>query len=139
MDNILIFKTASDNVMNRLLNELQKQRSFKYCLIQSSTLNSYYSKYEDIKFIDIKQEGFYNISDDIVKSLSQKKFEKIYIPITGVRANNFGNVIEICNKLHFNELVFFNCDGEKSIVRKKSSFIERLIKVYINVIEFLYR
>lgn len=139
MGNILIFKTASDVVMKRLFEELRVEKSKKICLIQSSLLSTFQVNYPDVLFVDSKREGFYGIEDVVMRPLKEMEFEKIYIPTTGVRANNFGNIIELCKGLFFRELVFYNCNGEHSVIKKKNHFSEILIKMYINFVEILHK
>lgn len=139
MSNILIFKTASDVVMKRLFDELQTEKSKKICLIQSSLVSTFQGNYPDVLFVDSKREGFYGIEDAVMQPLKEIEFEKIYIPTTGVRATNFGNIIDLCKGLSFQELVFYNCNGEHSVIKKKSHFSEMLIKMYINFVEMLHK
>lgn len=139
MEKVLIFKTASDAIMERLFTELQSLQCEKICLIQTSLKDIYQKKYPYILFIDIEKEGFYEIPKEVLLLVQKMKINKIYIPTTGVRAINFGNIIELCNKLCYKELIFYNSNGEESIVRKKGAFVEWLIKIYIGLIELLYR
>lgn len=139
MASILIFKTASDIVMKQLFEKLQKEKEEKICLIQSSLKNEFQKKYTDICFKDIGKEGFYEIEYSVIQSLKKFNFEAIYIPTTGVRANNFGNIIEICKNFSYKKLVFYNSNGESNVVTKKNCFIELLIKIYIGFIEMLYK
>ena len=139
MDKVLVFKTASDAIMERLFTELQSKECEKICLIQTSLKEIFQKKYPEISFIDIKKEGFYDISDEVLQSVEETKLDKIYIPTTGVRATNFGNIMEICNKLCYKELIFYNSNGEESVVKKKGVFIEWLINIYIRLIELLYK
>lgn len=139
MEKVLIFKTASDAIMERLFTELQSKECEKICLIQTSLKEIFQKKYPEISFIDIQKEGFYDIPDEILQPVQEMNLKKIYIPTTGVRATNFGNIIELCNKICYKELVFFNSNGEESVVKKKGVFIEWLINIYIRLIELLYK
>lgn len=139
MEKVLIFKTASDAIMERLFTELQSKECEKICLIQTSLKEIFQKKYPEISFIDIQKEGFYDISDEVLQPVQEMNLKKIYIPTTGVRATNFGNIIELCNKICYKELVFFNSNGEESVVKKKGVFIEWIINIYIRLIELLYK
>lgn len=139
MEKVLIFKTASDAIMERLFTELQSKECEKICLIQTSLKDIFQKKYPEISFIDIQKEGFYDIPNEVMQPIQETKLDKIYIPTTGVRATNFGNIMELCNKLCYKELIFYNSNGEKNIVRKKGASAEWLIKIYIGLIEHLYR
>lgn len=139
MDNILIFKTASDATIHRLFEQLRFEKSRKICLIQSSLKDNFQKKYHFVSFIDIKREGFYGIEDSVIQQLKEIKYEKIYIPITGVRATNFGNIVELCTKFSYEELVFYNCNAEQSIIKKQNRFKEKLIKIYISLVEMTYK
>lgn len=139
MDKVLVFKTASDAIMERLFTELQAKECEKICLIQTSLKDIFQKKYPEISFIDIQKEGFYEIKSEVLQPVQKMKLDRIYIPTTGVRATNFGNIMELCNKFCYEELIFYNSNGEESIVRKKGAFVEWLIKIYIGLIELLYR
>lgn len=140
MKNILIFKTASDVIMNRLFEELQMmEKSKKLCLVQTSVISDFQKKYPYVQFIDIRKEFFYGLDDSVINPLKEIAFEKIYIPTTRVRVNNYGNIVDICAKLSYQELVFYNCNGEQRIVKKKSRIEEMLIKLYISFVEMLHR
>lgn len=138
MKKILIFKTASENVMNQLFNDLDTDCVDKYCLIQSSSVDNYTVKYPKLNLIDIHQEGFYNLSEKVLQEIKMYFFDIIYIPTTSTRANNFGNILEIIVQLNYRQIVFFNCNGEISVVKKKSKLQEKLISVYINLIDKIH-
>ncbi len=138
MKNFLILNTASENVTFNLFKELCSEDAEKYCLIQSSKLDKYQSRYKDIQFIDICKEGFYDISENILNNIKKYHFDIVYIPTTSVRATNFGNILEIINKLNYEKIIFFNCDGEKSTVNKMGKLQEKLIKLYISLLNNLY-
>lgn len=139
MEKILILKTASDIIVDNLLEKLLHQNNEKICMIQTSARAKFEKKYPNVKFIDIKKEGFYEIADEILQPIQKMKFERIYIPTTGTRANNFGNILKLCNELNFKELFFYNSNGEGNIVKKKTAFTEWMIKNYIELIEFFYK
>lgn len=139
MNNILIFKTASDVVLKKLFIELKNKEAKKYCLIQSSLINNFQKEYKDVEFIDIQQEGFYNISDNVLEVIQNILFTEIYIPTTGPRAMNFGNILEIVCSLNYKKIIFYNCNGERNIIKKKSQLEEKLIRLYINLINLIYR
>lgn len=139
MDNILIFKTASDSVLDKLLEELSSKKQRKYCIIQSSLINIYSQKYKDIQFIDIQKEGFYDISRDVLKVIKNISFTEVYIPTTGPRAMNFGNILEIVEQLNYRKIIFYSCNGGKNIINKKSKLEEKMIRLYIYLIHLIYR
>ena len=139
MNNILIFKTSSENVLIKLFEDLKDIKGKKYCLIQSSLIKIFQKKYADIEFLDIQQEGFYNVSQDIMSSIKQKYFDKVYIPATGPRPTNFGNILKIVNDLDCGEIVFYNCSGEEKTVKRKSKLEEKFIRGYIKLVQFFYR
>lgn len=125
-------------IVDKLLNTLRDSTDKKYCLIQSGRLASYQKKYPEIVFIDIEKESFYDVSDHVLKPIKGIHFEKIYIPVTGVKAYNFGNVMEIIVELDYNILSFFYSNGESHEISKINRFHEYLCKKYIQVISYLY-
>lgn len=138
MKKVLIFKTASDTVMNGLLSTMEDAVCDKYCLIQSSLLSRFKIKYPNFKFIDIQQEGFYDIQQEIIDNIKQIYFNTIYIPVSSVRAINFSNIIEIIGKLNYEQIVFYNCNGEEKVIKKMSKLQEWIIKQYIYIVSKIY-
>lgn len=138
MKRYLILTTATDAVTSKLLRELDIYTAEKYCLIQSSLLENYQKQYKGIRFIDINRESFYNMPESILDDIKKIHFDIVYVPVTNVRATNYGHVLEIINKLDYGEIVFYNCKGEKSVIEKKGRLQEKLIKMYINLIGCLY-
>ena len=139
MNNVLILKTASDVVLHKLFEELKNEDSKKYCFIQSSLINKFQKEYVEIEFIDIHQEGFYNISDSVLEEIKKISFAEIYIPTTSPRAINFGNILDLVCNLNYEKIIFFNCNGEKKEIKKKQKWEEKIIKLYILLIQIMYR
>ena len=138
MRKVLAFKTASEAVMDSLLRELRQEYAVT-CCIQTSLIDLYKQKYQDVSFFDIEQEGFYDLSDEVITRLQLENYDSIWIPSTGVRATNFGNIMSICKRLQYQKMIFYNCNGEKNIVKKKSVLQEKIIYLYIRMVEKIYK
>lgn len=137
MDNVLVFKTAVDFVTDGLFDFLGSKDIKIYCCIQSSSISRYSAMYPNVHFIDIKRDGFYDIPEDVIAYLQKIAFEKIYIPTTNVKAYNFGNVIELVDRLDYKIIEFYNCKGESCIIYKMSKIKEYCIKIYIKILKIL--
>lgn len=138
MSNILIFKTASDVILTQIFEEVKNKESKKYCLIQSSIIKKFQKEYNEIEFIDIQQEVFYNIPNNVLEVIQNILFSEIYIPTTGLSAMYYGNIVKIVNNLNYEVLVFYNCKGEKLYLKKKSELKQKLIRLYIYMVYLIY-
>lgn len=138
MTNILILKTATDSILNNLFNDLKEKIEVKYCLIPSSLKDTFQQKYKNINFIDIHEEEFYDVSSLVLDEIKEKNFDEVYIPITNIRPTNYGNILRLINELSFKKIIFYNCNREKKIIRRKRKIEECLIKVYVNLIKLVY-
>lgn len=136
MQNILIFKTSSDNTMYRLFQELGKRNID--CLIQSSQMGRYQVKYPYINFIDIQQEGFYNLSSEIITQISSKVYAQLYVTFSGTKGYNYGNVMELVDMVNFKSAFFYNCNGDKVRIPKKNVIKDMLCRLYVKWIGFVY-
>ena len=138
MEKVLIFKTASDNVMNQLFDKVSNENAEIDCLIQNSLIEQYKEKYENINFINIYKEGFYNVSSDVIDPIKSVCYNKIFIPLTGAHGHNFGNIIDIITQLSFKNGYFYNCNGELIEIPQYGFWQDWLCRCYIRLIGLIY-
>lgn len=129
MGHILIFKTSTDATMKRLISELDKQEID--CLIQSSQIGRYNAEYPYINFIDICQEGFYDLPLEIIDRISSKLYDQVYVTFSGIKGHNYGNVMELVCKVNYKHAFFYNCNGDKTEIPKKNLIKDTLCSLYI--------
>lgn len=136
MDKILVFKTAADGTMKRLFHDLEREEID--CLIQSSQIARYREEYPSVRFIDICKEGFYDLPPEVMKAISGKNYEQLYVTFSGIKGHNFGNVMELVAKVHFNKAFFYNCNGDRVEIPRQNVIKDRLCRAYIGFVSFLY-
>ena len=136
---VLVLKTSADATMQKLLNELCNDTNKQIdCLIQSSQVIRYQKEYPDINFIDICKERFENLPSDVTSMVTNKKYDQLYITLSGVNAYNFWNVMELVNKIRYKTAFFYNCNGVKMKIPRKNIIKDTLCKWYINWIRRIY-
>lgn len=129
---IIVLKTASDTVVDRLLDEIKNHRNID-CLIQPSNIERYKTKYPEINYINIQRERFEYLAEGILSEIEKKSYRILYIPHAGVQPYNFGNVILLASHINHKKIIFYSENGEKREIRKKgkmSSFLNRLMITY---------
>lgn len=137
VENILIFRTSADATIHKLIDELKKNRDREIdCLIQSSQLQRYKADYPYINFIDIRGERFENLPLDVIELICSKRYNNLYITLTGEKAYNFWNVIEIVNKVRFKRGFFYNCNGQKIEIPGKNILKDTICRLYIRQSKF---
>ena len=136
MNKILAFKTSTDATIKRLFQELGQEDID--CLIQSSQLNRYQEEYPVINFIDIQQEGFYDLPFEVIGKISSKTYDQIYVTFSGIKGHNYGNVMELVDKVAFKKAFFYNCNGDKIEIPKKNRLKDSICRIYIGWIGFIY-
>ncbi len=137
MSGILIFKTSTDGTMKRLFEELGKKDID--CLIQSSQMQRYQAEYPYINFIDIRKEGFYDLSPEVKERISSKTYDKVYVTFSGIKGHNYGNIMELVSGVNCKSAFFYNCNGDKVEIPKKNFIKDVLCRLYIKWIGVLYR
>ncbi len=136
---VLVLKTSTDTTMQKLLNELCNDTNKQIdCLIQSSLVIRYQKEYPDINFIDICKERFENLPSDVTSMVTNKKYDQLYITLSGVNAYNFWNVMELVNKIRYKTAFFYNCNGVKMKIPRKNIIKDTLCKWYINWFRRIY-
>jgi len=133
---VLVLKTSSDRTMEQLFRELDGKKVD--CLIQSSQFARYKEKYPSVHFIDICQEGFYDLSINITKAIVEKEYDQLYVTLSGIKGHNYGNVMELVSKVRFKKAFFYNCNGDKVEIPVPNVIKDKLCRVYIAVVSFWY-
>lgn len=136
MGDILVFRTSTDATMKRLFQDLGKEKID--CLIQSSQINKYKTKYSYINFIDIFQESFYDVPDEVVHMMCQKVYDQVYVTFSGTTGHNYGNVMELLSKMNYKSAFFYNCNGDKFEIHRKHILKDMICRLYIKWIGFFY-
>lgn len=135
-ERILVFRTSADATMKRLFHELRGKDID--CLIQSSQIDRYQIEFPYVNFINIYQEGFYDLPSQIMTQISTKSYDQLYITFSGIKGHNFGNVMELVSKVNFKHAFFYNCNGAKIEIPKKNIIKDTLCSLYIKWIGFIY-
>ena len=137
--NTVVFATSSDYTLMKLLDELNDSGRQVSCLIQSSRLNKYVLLYPGIKFIDIHEESFYSLSESTLDLIKKISWDELYIVFSGRYASNYGNVLDIVEQCTYKHGYFYNCEGEKTEIKKDGAILTFLIGIYIAFIGLVYR
>ena len=137
MARILVLRTSTDFTIMRLFKELDCDDVD--CLIQSSQLQRYRDMFPNVRFIDIKSEGFYDIPYEIISSISNIVYDQIYIAFSGFVGHNYGNVVELVNQCSYRKLFFYNCDSEKIQAPQYGILEEKLILLYMKIVRMNIR
>lgn len=133
---ILIFKTSADTTITRLFRDLSNENID--CLIPSSQIERYRLRYPKINFIDICQEGFYDLPAKITDKISSKTYDQLYVTFSGIKGHNYGNVMELVSKVNYRSAFFYNCNGDMTAIPRPNKIKDMLCRVYIEVINFVY-
>lgn len=136
MKKILVLKTSMDGTMFRLFDELQGKHID--CLIQSSEMNKYQKKFPNINFIDIENEGFYELTPHVLRQATKERYDEIYITFSGVVGHHYGNVIEVLDLLRFKKAFFYNCNGERVNIPRQNLLRDWLCREFISFIQFVH-
>ena len=137
MEQILVLKTSTDATMKRLFHELEKRKID--CLIPNSQIDRYRAEYPEVNFIDIRQEGFYDLPVDVIDMVSEKTYDRLYVTFSSINGHNYGNVMELVGKMHFREAFFYNCNGDKTEIPKSDLLKDTLCRAYIKILSAMYR
>lgn len=136
MEKILVFKTSADATIKRLFHELESRDID--CLIQSSQIARYKEEYPYVNFIDICQEGFYDLPGKVTEMISKKRYDQVYVTFSGIKGHNYGNVMELVSKVHFKKAFFYNCNGDRTEIPEQNVIKDRLCRVFIALVSFMY-
>lgn len=138
MQQVLVLKSAIDKVYQDLMDYVDKNYQEVYCLIQSSRKQEYEKKYPHVHFIDCKKEAFYEIPREVLDTVESISYDKIFLPITRVKAYNFGNVMEMIRHVKYKKLVFYYANGEIFEIDKMGKIQSIFYGVCIKLFEKIY-
>lgn len=136
MEKILVFKTSTDKTITKLFHDLGEKDID--CLIQSSQIERYQKLYPYIHFIDICQEGFYDLTFKVTDRISQEIYDKVYVTFSDIEGYNYGNVLELVEKVNFKSAFFYNCNGDKIEIPRKKVLKDAFCRLYIKLFGFIY-
>lgn len=137
---VLVLKTSSDVTMQRLFKKLDKAGNNDIdCLIQSSQFEKYKKEYPNVRFIDICRERFEDLPTEVIDMVLQKKYDQLYITLSGVHGHNFWNVVKLVSTMRFKKAFFYNCNGDKIKIPGKNMMKDTLCRFYIKYIGYVYR
>lgn len=132
-----MFRTSTDTTMKKFFIEFDKDNDIT-CLIQKSQLDRYQHLYPDIKYIDIGRESFYNLDEQFFNQFYDSSFDELYVTCSFNIAYNYGNVIEIADKIKSKRKFFYNCDGNHELMPQYNFIQSFLIKIYIFIVAKIY-
>lgn len=133
---ILVLKSSADYTIEKLFEEIENNEID--CMIQTSQINKYKKLYPNINFIDIQNEGFYELSESVMQKVRVKTYDDLFITLTGTAAYNFGNVMQIVAQVHSRKMYFYNCEGEKIEIPPVHFLKDFLYRILICFIETFY-
>lgn len=136
MEKILVFKTSTDATIKRLFFDLGETDID--CLIQSGQIERYKKLYPNIHFIDIFQEGFYDLPSEVMDMILEREYSQVYITFSDIEGFNYGNVLELVEKVNFKNAFFYNCNGDKIEIPKRNIIKDTFWMLYIKWIGVIY-
>lgn len=134
----IVLKTASDTVVDKLLDEIKSQQKID-CLIQPGSMERYKAKYPEINFINIQRERFENLAEDTLAEIEKGYYQNLYIPHAGEGPYRFGNVILLAGHINHKKLYFYNEYGETRAIRKKGRMASVFYRWMITYFKWLWR
>lgn len=137
MKRILVFKTAEDQIVMKLLEEQKEDRID--IMIPSNDVKKYELIYPCINYLEIASDSFYEINQSVIEQISAILYDRIYITLTGRHEHDFGHVLEILTKCRYKRAFFYNCDGEYMEIPRYSLLTEMVISLYFVAERVLYK
>lgn len=136
MQKILVFKTSTDATIKKLFREMEGKRID--CLIQKSQFDRYRTEYPHINFIDIGQEGFYDLPSGVIDMISRQTYDQIYITCSGREGYNYGNVLRLIEQVNYKSAFFYNCNGDRMEIPRGNMIKDMVCRIYIGFTGFIY-
>lgn len=121
---VLLFRTASDGVINQLLEELMHIEKISIeGFAQHSAVEKCAKKYPTVKWIDSGVEIF---SEDAggVELIENTFYDEIYIPCSTQRFTNFENIFFLLEHLSYEKVILYDCNGKRKQMKKRNSLAE---------------
>lgn len=136
MEKILVFKTSTDATIKKLFADLGKKDVD--CLIQKSQFDRYRKEYPYINFIDICQEGFYDLPARVIDMISSRIYDQVYITFSDREGYSYGNVLELLEQINYKNAFFYNCNGDRMEIPRGNMIKDILCRIYIEFTGFIY-
>ncbi|EKQ51114.1 MULTISPECIES: hypothetical protein [unclassified Clostridium] len=147
--NILIFRSASYDIICRLINYILEKYDSEsiYIIIQKEAIELLRIKYPNIKYI-INENGFFKYNNyleniNLRNNVECREYQEIYIPSSTIEINNFQEIQAIISKISKKNVFFYNCLGEVTKVNtnifyiKISEKLKKLSESLLNVLLLL--
>lgn len=136
MEKILVFRTSTDATIKKLFHELEGKNID--CLVQHSQVDRYRAEYPHINFIDICQEGFYDLPAGVIHMIACQTYDQVYITFSDRDGYNYGNVLKLLEQINYRNAFFYNCNGDRMKIPKGNMIKDTLCRIYIDFTGFLY-
>ena len=136
MEKILVFRTSTDTTIKKLFQELDGKDID--CLIQESQVDRYRTEYPYVNFIDICQEGFYDLPAKVINMISRQTYDQVYITFSDKEGYHYGNVLEVLERVNYKSAYFYNCNGDRMEIPGKNVIKDTLCRIYIGFTGFIY-
>lgn len=110
MGKILVFKTASDEVMDQLFQKLCGQGSQVYCLVPSGMIKKYKEIYTEAIFPDLHTDSLLdgNLEPGMLAGMH---FEEIYVPSSSPYFRNYEELFFFIEELDYKWKILYDCYG----------------------------
>ncbi len=138
MSSVLVLKTSGDETMERLFAALGNEHEID-CLLPSDQVDKYCSLYPKIHFIDIQQDGFYELKDGLPVDIEKKQYDRLYVTLTGKTGYHFENVLQFVKKIRSRYACFYNSDGEELVIPPPNFMKDFFWRAYIMIINWKYQ
>ena len=76
---------------------------------------------------------------DVLDMISRKKYNELYITLSGIHGYNFWNVMELVNGLRFRKGFFYDCNGKRLQIPRKNTIRDTLCRLYIKLLGSMYQ
>ncbi len=133
MINLLVFKTASDEIMDILFSEIRKANKNKiFCIVPSDVYPVYKKKYPNISIIDSKQKVFDYKSFDF-EILGHRSYDMVYVPSSSPAFRHYEDIFFIIDKIRYKYIVEYDCYGNKRYYPYKN-FFQKIMQYVVSLL-----
>ena len=136
MEKILVFRTSTDATIKRLFCELEGKNID--CLVQQSQFDRYRKEYPYIHFIDICQEGFYDLPVRVTDVIFRQASDQVYITFSDREGYGYGNVLKLIQQVNYRRAFFYNSNGDRTEIPGGNRIKDTLCRIYIEFTGFIY-
>lgn len=133
MKNVLIFRTANFEVINKLIKYIKiNDDNFNlYIIIQNNVDNEILDKYSDVNFIRLNSDKFLyrdlKKDKEIQKVIDKVEFNQAYIPSSTDDFSGFVDVFKVMKKFKVKEVYLFNKEAEINCMDTTVSVMSKII------------